>query len=86
MLKSYSLRRGSWIRGICLNEEEFRTRTEELVVWLVERAYKEVFVREQIARANNLDRVVVINQGSKSSGERKYHISLVVNFSSTKCS
>ena len=34
----------------------FRMRSEELVGWLVNRGYKEYFVREQIVHASKLDR------------------------------
>ena len=43
------------IRRICSVEEKFRMGSEELVGWMVERVYREDFVREQIERASNFD-------------------------------
>ena len=40
------------IRRICSDEKKFRMRSEELVGWLVNRGYKEYFVRKQIVRAS----------------------------------
>ena len=38
------------IRRICSDEKKLRMRSEELVGWLVDRGYKEDFVREQIGK------------------------------------
>ena len=68
------------IRRICSNEKKFRMRSEELVGWLVDRGYKEDSVREQIARASNLDKAALYDQESCRSSEKKDHIPLEVTF------
>ena len=55
-------------------------RSEELEGWLVDRGYKEDFVREQIERASDLDRAALYDQESSRSSEEKDHIPLVVTF------
>ena len=44
--------------------------SEELVGWLVDRGYKEYFVREQIVRASEVDRERLFNQEGRC-GNRK---------------
>ena len=70
-------------RRICLDEKKFRTRSEELVGWLVDRGYKEDFVREQIGKASNLDRAALFDQKSSHSSEKKDHIPSVLAFHPT---
>ena len=62
------------------DERKFRRRSEELVGWLVDRGYKEEFVKEQLARASNLDRTELFNQEGRRSDEKMDHIPLVVTF------
>ena len=68
------------IRRICLDEKKFRRRSEELIGWLVDRGYKEDFVRKQVDCACILDRAELLNQESRCSEEKKDHIPLVVTF------
>ena len=37
-------------------DEKFRKRSDEVVSWLVDRGYKEDFIREQIVCASSIDR------------------------------
>ena len=68
------------IRRICSDEKKFRKRSEELVSWLVDRGYKEDFVREQIVRASSLDRERLFNQEGRCNDKRKDQVPLVVTF------
>ena len=68
------------IRRICSDEEKFRNRSEDLVGWLVQRGYKESVVREQVARANSLDRATLLSQESRCNEERKDRIPFVVSY------
>ena len=68
------------IRRICSDQEKFRNRSEDLVGWLVQRGYKENVVREQVARANSLDRATLLSQESRCSEERKDFIPFVVSY------
>ena len=68
------------IRRICSGEKKFRKRSEELVSWLVDRGYKEDFVREQIVRASSLDRERLFNQEGRCNDKRKDQVPLVVAF------
>ena len=68
------------IRRICSDEKKFRMRSEELVGWLVNRGYKEYFVREQIVRASKLDREKLFNQEGRCSNKKKDQVPLVVTF------
>ena len=60
--KAIPYRQALRIRRICSDEKEFRRRSEELVGWLVDRGYKEDFVRKQVDRACILDRAELLNQ------------------------
>ena len=48
--------------------------------WLVDRGYKEDFVREQIVRASSLDRERLFNQEGRCNDKRKDQVPLVVTF------
>ena len=48
--------------------------------WLVDRGYKEDFVREQIVRASSLDRERLFNQEGRCNDKRKDQVPLVVAF------
>ena len=48
--------------------------------WLVDRGYKEDFVREQIIRASSLDRERYFNQEGGCNDKRKDQMPLVVTF------
>ena len=52
-------------------------RSEELVGWIVDRRYKEDFVREQIVRARILDRERLFYQGGSHSDKKKDQVPLV---------
>ena len=55
-------------------------RSEELVGWLVDRGYKEYFVREEIVLASKVDREILFNQKGRCSDKRKDQVPLVVAF------
>ena len=55
-------------------------RSEELVGWLVDRSYKEDFVREQIVCASNLDREKLFNKEGRGSDKKKDQVPLAVTF------
>ena len=46
-------------------------RSEKLVGWLVDRDYKEYFVREQIVRASKLDKKRLLNQEGRCSNKKR---------------
>ena len=48
--------------------------------WLVDRGYKEDFVREQIVRASSLERERHFNQDGRCNDKRKDQVPLVVTF------
>ena len=68
------------IRRIFSDEKKFRMRSGELVGWLVNRGYKEYFVREQIVRASKLEREKLFNQEGRCSNKKKDQVPLVVTF------
>ena len=55
-------------------------RSEELVGWLMNRGYKDYFVREQIVRASKLDREKLFIQEGRCSNKKKDQVPLVVTF------
>ena len=65
---------------MCLDEDKFRARSENLVEWLVNRGYSENFVRGQVARTIRLNREVLIEQENRHSESSKERIPLVVKF------
>ena len=60
--KAISYGQAPRIRRIWSPEKKLRKRSEELVSWLVDRGYKQDFVREQIVRASGLERKRLFNQ------------------------
>ena len=78
--KAIPYRQALRIRRICSDEKKFRMTSEELVGWLVDRGYKEDFVRDQIGKASNLDKAALFDQKSSHSSEKRDHIPLVFTF------
>ena len=69
------------LRRICSDEDVFRTRSENLVEWLVYRGYSENFVREQVACTSHLNREVLIKQENRRSESSKERIPVVAKSS-----
>ena len=76
--KGHPINQGLRMRRIFSDETKFRIRSEELVGWLVDRGYKECFVREQIVRASKLDRKGLFNQEGRCSNKKKDRVPLAV--------
>ena len=55
-------------------------RSEELVGWLVDGGYKEYFLKEQIVRASELDRVRLFSREGICSDKKKDQVPLVETF------
>ena len=68
------------LRRIDSDVKKIRKTSEELVCWLVERGYKEDFIREQTVHASSLDREGLFNQEGRYNDKRKDQVPLVVTF------